>query len=378
MYLVNRLPIATAAMLLFACSAPGSNREWSNPAQTSDSLEDVFQRVQSSVVTIKAVSPTGLKDRRGTEVSMAEVGSGVLISEDGKIMTASHVIQTADKVTVEFMDGTKMDARVLSSVQAADIALIQLLEPPPPTAHVARLGNSDLVRVGASVFVVGAPLGISQTLTVGHVSARRTTDGTLAGIVPLEQFQTDAAINQGNSGGPMFDMRGEVIGIVSFIVSQTGGNAGLGFAMTSRVARELLLERNAMWSGVDMIVLRGPLAGAFNVPKGRAGALIQHVAKSSPAERMGLIGGSIPAVIQGQELLLGGDIILQVFGLPFGDPKNEAMIVRESFDLEPDEIVRVVLLREGNRMTIEKTVREITAVAESPGGDTPKGAGSGS
>ncbi len=378
MYLVNRLFIATAALLLFACSSAGSNRAWSSPSQGGESLEDVFERVQSSVVTIRTVSTTGLKDSRGTDVSWAEIGSGVLISEDGKIMTAAHVVQTADRVTVEFMDGTKLPARVLSSVPAADLALVQLMEPTPATAHVARLGNSDLVRIGARVFVVGAPLGISHTLTVGHVSARRTTEASLAGIVRLEQFQTDAAINKGNSGGPMFDMRGEVIGIVSFIVSSTGGSEGLGFAVTSRVGRELLLERNAMWSGVDMIVLRGALAAAFNLPKGRAGALIQHVAKSSPGERLGLRGGTIEAEIQGQKLLLGGDIVLEVFGVPFGDPKNEAKIVRESFDLEPDEIVRLVILREGNRITIEKTVREITGGGETSGDATMKGSGKGS
>lgn len=367
MHFSQRLSLATAALLVFACSTPGSNRVWSSPRQAGDSLEDVFARVQSSVVTIKTVTPTGLVDERGTEVSLDGIGSGVLISADGKIMTAAHVVQTADEVTVEFMDGTTRSARVVGSVPAADVALIQLTEAPPPGAHVARLGNSDLVRVGARVFVVGAPLGISQTLTVGHVSARRSTAATLAGIVAIEQFQTDAAINKGNSGGPMFDMRGEVIGIVSFIISSTGGNEGLGFAITSRVGRELLLDRNAMWSGVDMVVLRGPVAAAFNIPKGRAGALIQRVAKSSPGERLGLRGGSIPGEIQGQEVLLGGDIVLEAFGVPFGKPADEAKIVRESFDLAPDELVRVVVLRAGNRITLEKTVRELTGRGEASG-----------
>lgn len=368
MRIANRRSIATLALFAFACSVPGAGRRWSSPRQDGDALEDVFERIHTSVVTIKAVMPAEPAAAGSAKSSKPEVGSGVLVTEDGRIMTAAHVVQTADRVTVEFVDGILRPARVLSSIPAADVALIQLVEPPPATAVVAPLGDSDSVRVGASVFVVGAPLGINHTLTVGHISARRNTDASLAGLVTLEQFQTDAAINKGNSGGPMFDMRGEVIGIVSFIVSESGGSEGLGFAVTSRVARELLLERNAMWSGVDMFVLRGAMAAAFNVPDGRAGALIQHVAASSPGERLGLRAGSIRAAIQGNELLLGGDIVLEAFGIPFGNPEDEARIIRESFDLEPDALVRLVVLREGRTVTIAKPVREITGDAEASGG----------
>ena len=116
------------------------------------------------------------------------------------------------------------------------------LERRPTGAKPAPLGDSDRAEVGDQIFIVGAPLGISYSLTVGYISARRETDDLFGGFLPTEQFQTDAAINEGNSGGPMFNMKGEVIGIVSYIISQSGGFEGLGFVITSNMAKRLLLD----------------------------------------------------------------------------------------------------------------------------------------
>ena len=323
-------------------------------------LENVFESVHGSVVTIRTVGKSMETDSYGRLASAAGVGSGVLISEDGRILTASHVIQTADKIVVEFPDGTALPARVLSSIPSADVAMIQLEKAIPSIAAVAKLGDSDEVRVGSEVFVVGAPLGITHTLTVGYVSARRAVPLSPGSQQVVELFQTDAAINPGNSGGPMFNLRGEVIGIVSHIVSESGGNAGLGFAVTSNVARELMLERSAFWSGLDEVTLTGELAAALNVPDGRRGMLVQRVAKGSPAEKLGLKGGSIPIEIAGQSLLIGGDIVLEVFGQSLSDPEFEAKFQRVIDDHEDSDKVSVLVLRAGRAVELSSSFAALT------------------
>ena len=181
---------------------------------------------------------------------------------------------------------------------------------------VAPLGDSDKVEVGDEVFVVGAPYGLSRTLTAGHISGRHSSDNKTIDAALMEFLQTDAAINQGNSGGPMFNMNGEVIGIVTRILSKSGGSEGLGFAATSKMARQLLLDQKPFWSGVEGFLLRGDLAKALNVPQ-PAGLLVQRVAEGSPAARAGVLAGSMRANIDGENLLLGGDIVLEVNGLPY-------------------------------------------------------------
>ena len=191
----------------------------------------------------------------------------------------------------------------------------------PAGAAVARLGDSDRAEVGDQVFVVGAPLGIGRTLTVGHLSARRTMNATSGGVVSRELFQTDAAINQGNSGGPLFDLNGNVIGVVSYIMSRSGGSDGLGFVVTSNTARRLLLDERTVWSGLDGYLLAGDLARAFNLPTERGALLVQRVAAGSPAERLGLRGGTMPVAFGQETILLGGDVILAVEGIGLGTPQ---------------------------------------------------------
>jgi len=322
------------------------------------SLEAVYDRVHGSVVTIYTIGRTGLTDASGQAATESGVGSGVMISEDGKILTAAHVVQTADAVRVEFADGTVLPAKVVGSSPLADVALVQLDRPAPAGATFAPLGDSETVRVASSVFVVGAPLGIGHTLTVGHISAKRSSEG-MSGALNVEVFQTDAAINKGNSGGPMFNLKGEVIGIVSFIVSQSGGSQGLGFAITSNTARELLLERNPMWSGMQTVPLAGPFAEAFNIPGGHAGLLVQTVAKDSPGERLGLRGGTIPVSIGDQKILIGGDIIVEGFGVPLVDNDSIARIMKKVAAIEASDTLVLKVLRAGEVVTLQGKVGEL-------------------
>jgi S1-C subfamily serine protease len=308
---------------------------------------DVFRRVSPSVVVIRSrgrdVAESGL-------VRFGEVGSGVLISADGKVMTAAHVVQAMDEINVEFIGGETVPARVVASEPAADLSLLQL-ERVPAGVKVARLANSSAVRVGDQVLVVGAPYGLSYSLSVGYVSARWAPN-TVYRAFPLAEFlQTDATINTGNSGGPMFNLAGEVVGIVSHNISKGGGSEGLGFVVTINTARELLLARRSIWSGLEGHTLSGDLAAIFNVPQPE-GFLIKTVAKGSPAESAGIRGGNRTAVIDGQTLVVGGDILLAVDGIPTGNLADYQRMRDHMQKLAPGATITVTVLRAGRVLNL--------------------------
>ncbi len=326
------------------------------PLAQGESLSDVFARVSDSVVIVivreHELPPRG----EGQPVSTGGLGSGVVISADGKILTAAHVIQAADEVQVRFRNGDTVPAKILSSAQSADVALIQLTGTPPKPPAVAPMGDSGAVRVGDEVFVVGAPFGIGHTLTVGHVSARRAPRNVEGLLGQMELFQTDAAINQGNSGGPMFNMKGEVIGIVSHIISRSGGFEGLGFAVTSKTASTLLIDRAGFWTGMEGFLLEGDMARIFNVPQATA-ILVQRVAEKSPAAKAGLRPGTYRAVIEDEEILLGGDVILGAMGIPLSETKAYDKIYTLLSGLKPGESATVTVLRDGERKTLSVPLR---------------------
>jgi len=287
---------------------------WAPAARAAESLSQIFKRVNPAVVVILTIERGYSADRPGQMLTGSSLGSGVVISEDGLIMTAAHVVQVADIVTVRFKDGSKVGARVVGSAVRADVALLRLNEVPVGLT-VAELGDSDAIEIGDQVFVVGAPYGIDHTLTVGHLSGRRSVQGFADQLVKIEFLQTDAAINKGNSGGPMFNLAGEVVGIVSSISSISGGSEGLGFAASINTARDLLLKQQSIWTGMEAYFLTGPISKALNVPQDSA-LLVQRVAENSPSKLLGLEAGSIPVRIGREEFLLGGDIILEVQGIP--------------------------------------------------------------
>ena len=224
----------------------------------------------------------------------------------------------------------------------------------PDGVDPVHLGDSDELRTGEQVFIIGAPYGLSHTLTVGHVSARHAP-ATLSGSLVLGEFiQTDAAVNRGNSGGPMFNMQGDVVGIVSHIFSRSGQFEGVGFAVSSKTVKDLLLGRRMPWSGISFFGLSGVLAKAFNLPQ-ETGVLVQRVASKSPGEKLGLRPGFLPAKIGDQELLLGGDIILEVDGIQVGDPSTEQAIRDHLVSLEPGAEVAVTVFRQGQTLTLTTT-----------------------
>ncbi|OLE64888.1 MAG: hypothetical protein AUG03_07305 [Acidobacteria bacterium 13_1_20CM_2_68_14] len=313
-------------------------------------IGEVFRKVTPSVVVIRA---QGREVRATGEVRFMETGSGVLISPDGKVMTAAHVVHSMDDITVEFLGGETVSAKVVASEPAADLSLLQL-ERVPSDARPAKMANSDAVQVGDAVIVVGAPYGLSYSVSTGIVSARWAPN-TVYRTMPLaEFFQTTAAINTGNSGGPMFSMTGDVIGIVSHNISKSGGSEGLGFVITLNTARQLLLEKKTFWSGLEGQFLPDDVADLLNLPENATGYLVKSVAKGSPAETMGLRGGNRVVVIDGQDFVLGGDILLRMMGLA-AKPANLPKVRDELSRLRPGEPMTVTVLRAGRIMELTGT-----------------------
>jgi S1-C subfamily serine protease len=277
------------------------------------------------------------------------LGSGVVIGADGRILTAAHVVQGARGIVVEFSDGEEIEALVEASSPGADVALLDLVHP-PKNPVVANLADSDGVEVGDRVFVVGAPLGISYTLTAGFVSGLREDDSIVHGLETARYLQTDAAINPGNSGGPMFNERGEVVGIVSYIISASGGHEGLGFAVAANTARKLLFQERSILTGLEGLMLDADLAGALNIPQ-PTGLLVQRVTPRSPAAALGLKPGTLEAEIDGEEMLLGGDAILSLDGTALS-PENLPALRAHLRSLRSGQTVAVSVLRSGRVATL--------------------------
>jgi serine protease Do len=312
------------------------------PAARAQNLNDVFRRANPSVVVIRA---------KGRDVSnvgvtrFSETGSGVLISADGKVMTAAHVVNAMDEITVESLGGEKVSARIIASEPAADLSLLQL-ERVPPAMTAATMADSSTVRVGDQVIVIGAPYGLAHSMSAGWISARWPANTVYQSMPLAEFFQTTATINTGNSGGPMFNMAGEVIGIVSHNISKSGGSEGLGFVVTINTAKKLMLERKSFWSGIDGTMLTGALAAIFNVPE-PAGFLVKTVAQGSSAWDMGLQGGDKIATIGGRQIAVGGDIILSVDGVSVGSGDNIERIRNRLASEPPGTSFKMKVLRAG-------------------------------
>ena len=248
------------------------------------------------------------------------LGSGVIVSGDGYILTNNHVIsdqngEPADEITVHLNDGTQLDAVLVGRDERTDVALLKIERDGLPFITMA---DSDRLRVGDIVFAIGNPLGVGQTSTMGIVSATGRTNLGLLGNQGYENFiQTDAAINRGNSGGALVDAKGRLIGINTAIFSQTGGNIGIGFAIPSRLARSVVLEliENGRvrrgYLGVSISDMSSDMAEAFGLDE-PTGALVEVVQERTPAARAGLERGDVIRSINGDEVKSVADLRLKV------------------------------------------------------------------
>ena len=329
-------------------------------------LREAFRKVHQAVVTVRT-KEIDLPSSSSQVMSITDgLGSGVLISADGKVLTAAHVVQTADVASVEFPNGQEIVARVIGSDVRSDVALLQLKRVPSGIVP-ATLGDSNKVEVGDQIFVIGAPYGISQTLTAGHVSGRHRLNRNDESSTSVEFLQTDAAVNGGNSGSPMFNLDGEVVGIVSSLMSHSGGSEGLAFATASNTARRFLLDRQPLWWGIDGLLVTGDLATALNLPQ-PAGFLVQRIGEGSIGSSLGLNPGALRATIQGTDILLGGDVILSVNEIQITAACTAAKAVEVGCDDSYERIYNSVgalklgdnlvvkVLREGRVMNLSTTI----------------------
>ena len=214
------------------------------PPAEAQAFQQVFQKVAPSVLAIRA---QGRDAMSGSQTRIIERGSGVLISRDGLVLTAAYLVHGMDEISVEFPGGVKVSARVVTSEPAAaDLALLQL-ERVPLGSIVSPVADSNTVQVRDKVLIVGAP---SYSLSVGSISARWAPNTAYRTMPLAEFFQADATIDASNSGGPMFNLKGEVIGIVSHNIATDARSNRQGFVVTSNTAKQLLLEKRSAWSGI--------------------------------------------------------------------------------------------------------------------------------
>jgi len=277
-------------------------------------------------------------------------GSGFLISQDGKILTNSHVVANERQLEVTLSDQSRYKARLLSRDEANDVALLQI-DPRKklPTVH---LGDSDALQVGQKVLAIGNPFGLEGTLTTGIVSSlgrsiRGENERTLEGLI-----QTDAAINPGNSGGPLLDSAGNVVGINTAILGASG-NIGIGFAMPINRAKLLLEDyqagRQRPRLGVSVVPVAGDYASALDLPT-QGGLLIQEVEPGSAADHAGLRPGKQVVQIGNAQLLVGGDFITSIDGKPID---RDDAISRALARKRVGEIVELTVFRGGRTVNIK-------------------------
>ncbi len=357
----SRLDITTT---LTAKNSQVSSRALETLSQLSDALSDVAAVATPSVVNISTTrliktrdeAPFDLFDdpffRRffGDQLPHPNVpkehkeqslGSGVIVSEDGYIVTNNHVIEKSQEIKVLLTNKRDYKAKLIGADPKTDIAVIKIEATGLPALP---WGDSNKLRVGEIVFAIGNPFGLNSTLTMGVISAVGRAN---VGIADYEDFiQTDAAINPGNSGGALINARGELVGINTAIVSRTGGYQGIGFAVPSSMARQVmesLIKYKKVvrgWLGVSIQEVTSDLAEEFGV-KDLKGALVSGVMKGSPAEKAGIKQGDVLLAFGGKEVEDTGHLRNMVSQTPVGTK------------------VKVKLLRQKKEMELEVTVAEL-------------------
>jgi len=378
--------LVVTALLLLGAAPPPAQARTPDGAQLLDAIEtvlvDLADRVQKGVVSISPTDdyahaladapdpsdpgqpdmPHGLPPHGGImppeDDDTPGNGSGVVLDQDGHVVTNAHVVGTATEMEVRLTSGHKYRAKLVGKDPDTDLAVLQLVRDLDDKAllPVLPLGDSDAVRPGQWTMAVGSPFGLERTVTVGIVSAVGREG---VNLTQYENFiQTDASINPGNSGGPLFNTKGEVIGINTAIMSYA---QGIGFAIPSNMVRDIsaqLIDSGHVergWLGVGIQEINADLARTFSVPEG-SGVLVNDVFAGHPADQKGI---------------RPGDIIVALNGRPVTSPNTLARLVA---GLTPDSVAHLTYLREGQRKTVEITLgrREQPVPVSAPPSPAPR------
>jgi S1-C subfamily serine protease len=329
---------------------------------------EIYAKRASGVVTIYSVFG---EDADGS-IGAAAQGSGFAVSDEGYVLTNSHVITTAgeaavdekpeaaDTVYVEFRDGERVPATIVGWDPYDDVGLLKV----DPNAHPVSpvpLGDSSTVIVGEPVAAIGSPFGQASSLSVGVVSATERLIESLTSTYSLvDAIQTDAPINRGNSGGPMFDAGGDVIGINAQIRSESGNAEGVGFAVPINAAKrsmEQLIQTGRVryaWLGVTTQTVTPGIAKTLGYPE--SGAAVQEVVADSPAAGAGLRGGGDRRQVEGRPFLTGGDLIVAIDGRPVKSAEDVVRAITQR--LVPGQRVDVTYVRDGDERTVTVVLGE--------------------
>jgi 2-alkenal reductase len=323
----------------------------------------IYQRESPGVVTIIS---TGLGDPNG-DSSQSGLGSGFVVSGSGEIATNAHVvtsgegadIRKAEQVFVRFKDDNQVPARVVGFDPFSDVALLRI-DPAGLTLRPLPLGSAGDLAVGSPVAAIGSPFGEDQSLSVGVISALDRSIQSLTGFATVGAIQTDAAINHGNSGGPLLDARGRVLGINAQIQTTSGEGSGVGFAVSVDTVKRSLsqLRRNgkAQYSylGVTTSPVFPQLARHFKLGSDQ-GAWVQAVSPGGPSERAGLKAGDHRERFQDSGYVVGGDVIVSVGGHAV---REEDDVAKALVQLAPGTQVDLVVVRDGERKTLRVKLGE--------------------
>jgi len=326
----------------------------------------LYKRLAPGVVTV--ISIFGEEESAEPGGGEGGLGSGFVLDDKGYVATNAHVVTTgegselkrADEVYVEFADGNRVDAEIIGDDPNSDVALLKL-DPGGLSLTPLRLGKSSSLQVGAPVAAIGSPFGEQQSLSIGVISAIDRDIESLTAFAIGNAIQTDAAINRGNSGGPLLDARGRVIGINSQIKSTSGGGEGVGFAVpVDTVSRSLeqLRDKGTVdygYLGVSSQQLYPQLAERLDVDAD-TGALVADVEPDSPADDAGLESGDDKIDFQGQrEIPENGDVIVSVDGDPLDNANNLGDLISLK---SPGDKVRLEVFRDGKSRTVTVTLEE--------------------
>lgn len=323
-------------------------------AACDESISVIYKRVSPSVVFVSAMHFDPLKF---TGRFSYPVGTGFFVSAEGLIMTSSHLVLSANAIMVTYGDGYTSEAELIGADPILDIALIRLPYPPEGLS-VATLGNSELLEVGEEVMTIGNPFGFEKTIAHGIVSGINRILPVSPMSMMLPMIQTDAAVNPGNSGGPLINRCGEVVGITTSLLADM---ENISFAVPINLAKAImpqLIESGRVlrpWTGIHgRLIMAEEFREIFNVNV-VDGLLVETVDPGSPADEAELRGGELPVMIAGEDFLLGGDIIFSINGHLVDEEEGFGMVLSS---LKIGDKVRLGLYRHGTRSEIELITTE--------------------